>query len=445
MNSLRVRLFAAIGLIVVLSIGVTLAVAIPLTRREAQRSTLADVARQADLIAENRRQSVAGLLNLGPLRRQLADQDERLLVAPLDRPSRYLSAADLAALRRNRPVDGSSQGSYRSARNVQGKALILLRPKRFPSKPYVEALALGGLAGAALAAIAALLLARALARPIRQVAEASRRLGADLVPEHVPETGATELRMLARSFNEMTEQLRKARDAERSFLLSASHELKTPLTAIRGYAEALDEGVVSVEDAVATIRLEAARLERLVRDLLDLARMNKAEFSFQLEVIDLGEVAGEVVRRYEQEARAFGVTLESETNGSAPARADAGSRPAGDVEPRGERATARTGGRRRPRRVRARRAARRGHGPRSRPRGAEPCVRALLPLRALRQGAPRRHGARARDREAAGRGDGGLRVGRERPRPAHAFHGPPAEGTLYVGLTAGELRPDRSG
>ncbi len=322
MNSLRVRLFAAIGLIVVLSIGVTLAVAIPLTRREAQRSTLADVARQADLIAENRRQSVAGLLNLGPLRRQLADQDERLLVAPLDRPSRYLSAADLAALRRNRPVDGSSQGSYRSARNVQGKALILLRPKRFPSKPYVEALALGGLAGAALAAIAALLLARALARPIRQVAEASRRLGADLVPEHVPETGATELRMLARSFNEMTEQLRKARDAERSFLLSASHELKTPLTAIRGYAEALDEGVVSVEDAVATIRLEAARLERLVRDLLDLARMNKAEFSFQLEVIDLGEVAGEVVRRYEQEARAFGVTLESETNGSAPARAD---------------------------------------------------------------------------------------------------------------------------
>jgi two-component system sensor histidine kinase BaeS len=315
-------LFGAIGVIVVLSIGVTLAVAIPLTRREAQRSTLRDVSRQADLIAENRRQSVAGLLNLGALRRQLADQDERLLVAPLGTPSAYLSAADLALLRRNRPVDGVAHGQYRSARPVSGKALILLRPKRFPSRPYIEALALGGLAGAVLAAVAALLLARALARPMQRVAEASRRVGADLVPEHVPETGATELQTLARSFNEMAEQLRRARDAERSFLLSASHELKTPLTAIRGYAEALDEGAVSVGDAVTTIRLEAARLERLVRDLLDLARMNKAEFSFQPEAIDLSEVAGEVVRRYEQQARAFGIRLEASTNGPAPAHAD---------------------------------------------------------------------------------------------------------------------------
>ncbi len=322
MNSLRARLFAAIGLIVVLSIGVTLAVAIPLTRRQVQNSTQQDVSRQADLIAENRRQSVAKLLNLGPLRRQLADQDEELIVAPLGRPSKYLGVNELARLRRNRPVDGISHGSYRSARNVAGKALILVRPQRFPSKPYVEALVLGGLAGALLAALAAFLLARALARPMRRVAEASRRVGADLVPEYVPETGVTELRTLARSFNEMTEQLRRARDAERAFLLSASHELKTPLTAIRGYAEALGEGVVSVEDAVATIRLEAARLERLVHDLLDLARMNKAEFSFHTESIDLGEVAGEVVRRYEQEARAFEVTLEAQTNGAAPASAD---------------------------------------------------------------------------------------------------------------------------
>ena len=322
MNSLRARLFAAIGLIVVLSIGVTLAVAIPLTRRQAQRSTLRDVSRQADLIAENRRQALAPFLRLAALRQQLADQDERLLVAPLERPSPYLSPQDLALLRQGRPVDGVSNGKYRSARRVSGKALILLRPRRFPSRPYVEALVLGGLAGALLAAAAALLLARALARPMQRVADASRRVGADLVPEHVPETGATELRTLARSFNEMAEQLRRARDAERSFLLSASHELKTPLTAIRGYAEALGEDAVSVQDAVATILLEAARLERLVRDLLDLARMNKAEFSFQPESIDLSEVAGEVVRRYEQQARAFGIRLEAATNGPAPAQAD---------------------------------------------------------------------------------------------------------------------------
>jgi signal transduction histidine kinase len=59
-----------------------------------------------------------------------------------------------------------------------------------------------------------------------------------------------------------------------------------------------------------------------VRDLLDLARMNKAEFSFQPEAIDLSEVAGEIVRRYEQQARTFEIVLESDTNGPAPAHAD---------------------------------------------------------------------------------------------------------------------------
>ena len=67
----------------------------------------------------------------------------------------------------------------------------------------------------------------------------------------------------------MAEQLQKAREAERNFLLSVSHELKTPLTAIRGYAEALEDGAVPPEEAAATIREEGRRLERLVRDLLD--------------------------------------------------------------------------------------------------------------------------------------------------------------------------------
>src|SRR4029079_5691164 len=90
----------------------------------------------------------------------------------------------------------------------------------------------------------------------------------------VPEEGAAELATLAASFNDLSEQLARARAAERSFLLSVSHELKTPLTALAGYAEALREGAVSADDAAATIASEAERLGRLVGDLLDLARMN---------------------------------------------------------------------------------------------------------------------------------------------------------------------------
>ena len=128
--------------------------------------------------------------------------------------------------------------------------------------------------------------------------------------------------MLFRSFNDMAAQLNRAREAERNFLLSVSHELKTPLAAIRGYAEGLDEGVFTAEEAAETIREEARRLERLVRDLLDLARMNRREFVVHHELIDLGQVAREVVRRYEADARTADVELEATIDGPAPAVGD---------------------------------------------------------------------------------------------------------------------------
>ena len=93
----------------------------------------------------------------------------------------------------------------------------------------------------------------------------------------------------------MAEQLAASREAERDFLLSVSHELKTPLTAIRGYAEGLADGAFDADEAARTIVLEAGRLERLVRDLLDLARMNRSEFSVRSEPVDLAEIAREAV------------------------------------------------------------------------------------------------------------------------------------------------------
>jgi len=141
-------------------------------------------------------------------------------------------------------------------------------------------------------------------------------------PDPVPLGGSAELAMLAQTFNDMAAQLNRAREAERNFLLSVSHELKTPLAAIRGYAEGLEDGVFSSDEAASTIREEARRLERLVRDLLDLARMNRKEFVVHHERIDLAEVAREVARRYDGDARAAGVELECETEAPAPAVAD---------------------------------------------------------------------------------------------------------------------------
>jgi two-component system, OmpR family, sensor kinase len=120
----------------------------------------------------------------------------------------------------------------------------------------------------------------------------------------------------------MADKLSRARAAERNFLLSVSHELKTPLTSIRGFAEAMREGAIEADEGAPTIEAEAARLERLVRDLLDVARMNRSEFHVERNPIDLARVASEAARRYGPQAETFGVTLELDTNGGAPALGD---------------------------------------------------------------------------------------------------------------------------
>jgi two-component system sensor histidine kinase BaeS len=121
----------------------------------------------------------------------------------------------------------------------------------------------------------------------------------------------------------MATQLARARSAERSFLLSVSHELKTPLTTIRGYSEALDEGVMPPERAGKVIGAEATRLERLIMDLINLARLDQRRFDIFLEPVDLREIARESATRHAARACELGVGLRVEQQDEfAPALAD---------------------------------------------------------------------------------------------------------------------------
>ena len=330
LDSLRTRLFAAIVLIVVLSVGLTLLLGALLTRREVEKATLRGVANQADLLAARENNALFPFARLPALRPYLKRQGEVVIEARLDGSSPWIPREKIAAIRARKRVQGTETVNgtryFYAARFVHPKALVLVRPTRLgatASRPFVENLILAALVGAVLAAIAAYLLARAISRPVDRVARASRRAAESLAPEPVPVEGARELALLAESFNEMARQLTKARAAQRQFLLSVSHELKTPLTAIRGYAEGLADGAFDVDEASATIAQEAARLERLVRDLLDLARVNRTDFSFHFELIDLGVVAREAVRRYEAQARDFAVGLEATAPDAAPALGDA--------------------------------------------------------------------------------------------------------------------------
>jgi two-component system sensor histidine kinase BaeS len=135
---------------------------------------------------------------------------------------------------------------------------------------------------------------RRLTRPVRDADAAARRIASgDLsarVP--VPATGGDELVALAGSVNAMAEALERSQGLERQFLLSVSHDLRTPLTSIRGYAEAIADGALADPTDGATVILgEARRLERLVGDLLDLAKLEARSFSLNIQPVDLVDIA----------------------------------------------------------------------------------------------------------------------------------------------------------
>ncbi len=329
------RLFFATLLIVLVSIGISMGVGALLTRNAVESANIDGLNRQVELIKADQESNILPFSpgNVKHLNTVLGGQHEQIQLFRVKSPPDYLPPAQRIAL----VAAGSAKGSVTkdgkryldaAASKIdkrQGYAFILLRPASLRAAgwgPYLRALLIGGAIGAALAALCSLILARWIAGPVRRVAEATRSLAQGISPDPVPLAGSAELAILAQTFNDMASQLNKAREAERNFLLSVSHELKTPLAAIRGYAEGLEDGVFTGDEAAATIREEARRLERLVRDLLDLARMNRREFVVHHERIDLGEVAREVVRRYEAEARAAGVELECDAGEPAPAVAD---------------------------------------------------------------------------------------------------------------------------
>jgi two-component system sensor histidine kinase BaeS len=329
-DSLRARLLLAFGLVAGLCVAISLSIGAVLTRRAVERNTLKDVSAQADLLADRERVALTPLgTELESIDTVLDEQRERIVKPQLDGSSPYLTPDQAREVRQGHPVDDvvTIEGDryFYAARLVGGKALVLLRPANTIASawlPHLVALLVGAGVAAVLAVIAALGFSRAISRPVGRVAEATQRLAEEGTAVHVPVEGSRELAALATSFNAMAEQLEWARAAERAFLLSVSHELKTPLTAIRGYAEALEEGALPVEEGIEVIQREAARLEALVQDLLQLARMNRAEFSVRSEPIDLAAAASETLQRYEAKARSFGVRLAVVADGPAPALGD---------------------------------------------------------------------------------------------------------------------------
>lgn len=206
-------------------------------------------------------------------------------------------------------------------------AVVITRSSDRPRPPLGWFLVSGALALAVGAAVA-WGLSGDLTRPLRRADDATRRIAAGDLAARLPEpatTDRTEVADLTRSINDMAAALEHSRGLERQFLLSVSHDLRTPLTSIRGYAEAISDGTAS--DPVAAARVigtEAQRLGRLVGDLLDLARLDADGFSFAFQVVPVAEVVTEVAEGFRPTAEAAQVTLHLSASSAATARIDPG-------------------------------------------------------------------------------------------------------------------------
>lgn len=228
-------------------------------------------------------------------------------------------------------------GSVSASRVVQGRSMLIeARPTSTGGFVLVQrrsdAVSVGdkairrllvAIAVAALVAVAlGLAFAWRLARPLRRTASAAHALAAGRRDISVPIEGPAEVAEVAEAVQILAASLATSEARQREFLLAVSHDLRTPLTAISGYAESLSDGVVAADQIsqTGTVMLaEARRLERLVADLLDLARLEAREFRIDPVEIDAVALLCEAGSVWENRCSAAGVRFLLEVP-SAPVR-----------------------------------------------------------------------------------------------------------------------------
>lgn len=171
-----------------------------------------------------------------------------------------------------------------------------------------------GLIGVAAALILGFVLSQSVAAPLRNIARAARSVARGNYRQRVPATGPREVRDLAANFNRMTEEVQRSQQTLRDFLANISHELKTPLTSIRGFSGAILDGTIDdpagIERSARIINNESNRVLRLVQELLDLSRIESGQVLMRQEDVDLTELFQHLGEVFALRAEESGIEFE---------------------------------------------------------------------------------------------------------------------------------------
>jgi two-component system OmpR family sensor kinase len=190
-------------------------------------------------------------------------------------------------------------------------ALVVAKPTsqlRSRSVTLIERLGIAFGGGVIIAGLLGLYLSRRITEPLRKLSLAADAVAAGQYDVELPTTrGSDEISHLSGRFDDMAKRLAESEQLSRNFLMSVSHELRTPLTAIRGHVSALREGVIDdpvlQEVSLGVIGQEALRLERLVGDVLDLAKLDANRFTVLQEEVDMERLSERAYASFGEEAR----------------------------------------------------------------------------------------------------------------------------------------------
>lgn len=325
--SLRMRLFATFTLIVVLCLGLIALAVTVILQSQRDRLALERLDAMARPISVQVRSLVRGQVTLAELQATLEEQAEKNNVFIIFGDSSGNIIRQITPAQNRRPIEiatgalphsltQSAQGKFdasngqtylyaaypliRQAGNVEVArmdTLILAMPRTGAIAVVISLFSpflLAGLIALILSLIIALLFARSIYRPINRVTVAAEKMAQGHYDQEIPVAGPKECKELADSFNQMAQQVKRSQQQLRHFVADVSHQLKSPLTSIHGFAQALLDGTANDEAArqraATIISEESRRMKKQVDQLLEIARMQAGQLRMERGPVDINEL-----------------------------------------------------------------------------------------------------------------------------------------------------------
>ena len=216
---------------------------------------------------------------------------------------------------------------YTTTRITDNRILVVAAPRpRVPvlsvfADEFLTPILQGGAIALILSLVLAYILSRWVADPLQKVVVAARKYPSETMKPVEPR-GPQEVQDLTRAFNSMVARVDNAQKSQRDFVANVSHELKTPLTSIQGFAQAILDDTADTPEArkqaAQIIYNESTRMHRMALDLLDLARLEAGTADLKMSTVDVGALLRGIVEKFTPQAQKAGVRLQVDVPGNLP-------------------------------------------------------------------------------------------------------------------------------